>query len=978
MQVDPDEWATLSRLLDEALDVSTNAREHWLETLPPAHATYKDKLRALLRHDVSNETRDFRDVFPELLMREGGPSCPLLTPGATVGPYVLEAEIGRGGMGVVWRARRSDGGIKRPVALKLPHMGHHRQGLIERFESERDILAQLSHPNIARLYDAGCSAHGQPYLALEYLGGVPLTNYCDQHELDVPQRLRLFQQVLRAVQYAHGHLVIHRDLKPTNVIVDTDGRAMLLDFGIAGLMATDCAEESGNPPLAPLTPDYAAPEQVRGQAMTTASDIYSLGVLLFELLTGRRPYDLGHLRRAALEEAILKAEPLPPSRVIVDQKAARARGATARALSRMLRGDLDTIVLKALEKRPADRYASADALLQDIEQYLRGEPVAARCSNSWYRTRKFVTRHRFPVLIGTMAVAALLITASIAVYQARAAGMERDRAIALSSRSEAVAEFLDLLITEAGSSGRPVSVTEMLARSEALANSQFRNRPEHRAAVLGMLGSYYHTTGKDARAEPLLREALAIIAGSPDSDLRHKLTCSHALSMAGLGQVAEAREILNRIVADPDAMPLQAAQCLEDLAYIAQNEADAADAFKYAALALEKLREVPHPPPIVEAVFLGSMGYAEHLNGRNAAAEQYYARSLEEFTRVGHEVGPEAISVRNNWAIVSDGAGNPRRALALYDETLRLSSQADAAAIPPPYLVSNRAHALEGIGRFEEAKRGYETCDQRSSTDGAPALHLYCTIGLASCSLQLGDIAAAEAWIREAEMLLRTAVAPGSPWSIKVSNVRARIALGKGRFAEARAHLDAALAGAKDAYLAAASVMIRAELNLLENRLPAAQSDAQQALNFAASTQGDLPHSSRTGLAWLMLGRVYERQGDASHAYEAFLSAIANLSNTVDADHPMLELARALASNAGARATEARLAPAPGRNAVANGSMRSARRRAGAIVRSARRGRGAQRGSPAGTGNRAHEASRPVPAFRRLPQPLPCAGHVLR
>jgi serine/threonine-protein kinase len=896
-------------LLDEALDVSTDAREHWLETLPPAHATYKDKLRALLRHDVSNETRDFRDVFPELLMGEGGPSGPLLTAGSTVGPYVLEAEIGRGGMGVVWRARRSDGGIKRAVALKLPHMGHHRQGLIERFEIERDILAQLSHPNIARLYDAGCSALGQPYLALEYLGGVPLTNYCDQHELDVPQRLRLFQQVLRAVQYAHGHLVIHRDLKPTNVIVGSDGRAMLLDFGIAGLMATDCAEESGNPPLAPLTPDYAAPEQIRGQPMTTASDIYSLGVLLFELLTGRRPYDLGHLRRAALEEAILKTEPLPPSRSVADEKAARARGTTARALSRMLRGDLDTIVLKALEKRPADRYASADALLQDIEQHLSGEPVAARSGNSWYRTRKFVTRHRFPVLIGTMAVVALLIAASIAVYQARAAGMERDRAIALSSRSEAVAEFLDLLITEAGSSGRPVSVTEMLARSEALANSQFRNRPEHRAAVLGMLGSYYHTTGKDARAEPLLREALAIVADSPDSDLRRKLTCSHALAMAGLGQVAEAREILNRVVADRDAMPLQAAQCLEDLAYIAQNEADAADAHKYAALALEKLREVRNPPPIVEAVFLGSMGYAEHLNGRNAAAEQYYARSLEEFTRVGHEVGPEAISVRNNWAIVSDGAGNPRRALALYDETLRLSAQADAAAMPPPYLVSNRAHALEGIGRFEEAKRGYETCDARSSTEGAPALHLYCTIGLASCSLQLGDVAAAEGYVREAEVLLRTAVAPGSPWSIKVSNVRARIALEKGRFAEARASLDAALAGAKDAYLAAATVMIRAELNLLENRLPDAQSDAQQALNFAESTQGDLPHSSRTGLALLMLGRVFEKQGDAFHAHEAFVSAISNLEHTVDADHPLLELARELASNAGARAKKARLPP---------------------------------------------------------------------
>jgi len=241
VQIDPEQWSDLSRLLDEALDVPISRLDHWLDSLPARDALHKSKLRELLKQRAAAETGDFLITLPKVSDRPiGRPRAVAgIVPGTVVGPYVVEEEIGRGGMGAVWRARRRDGVIKRPLALKLPHAGPHSQELIERFTRERDILGELSHPNIARLDDAGITNTGQPYLALEYVPGVPLTDYCDERRLDIPARLQLYLQVLRAVQHAHGHLVIHRDLKASNVIVTTQGQAMLLDFGIAKLIPDD-------------------------------------------------------------------------------------------------------------------------------------------------------------------------------------------------------------------------------------------------------------------------------------------------------------------------------------------------------------------------------------------------------------------------------------------------------------------------------------------------------------------------------------------------------------------------------------------------------------------------------------------------------------------------------------------------------------------------------------------------------------------
>ena len=319
MKFAENEWRSLSGLLDEALDLPVEARDGWVEGLAEQHAALKPTLRELLAKQAMIETLDFLGDAPKFagldLARRNAVGAVSLLAGSTVGSYRLIRQLGQGGMGTVWLAERTDDLIKRPVALKLPHSSLYDQHLAERFARERDILAALAHRNIARLYDAGVSMSGQPFLALEYVKGMSLTSFCDLRQLSIRERITLFSQVLRAVQYAHTHLVIHRDLKPSNILVTAEGEVQLLDFGVAKLIATGEAKESELTLLGgrALTPDYASPEQVTGQAISTASDIYSLGVILYELLTAQRPYRLKRDSRGALEEAILSSEPLKPS-----------------------------------------------------------------------------------------------------------------------------------------------------------------------------------------------------------------------------------------------------------------------------------------------------------------------------------------------------------------------------------------------------------------------------------------------------------------------------------------------------------------------------------------------------------------------------------------------------------------------------------------------------------------------------------------
>ncbi|MEO5882266.1 MAG: serine/threonine-protein kinase [Caldimonas sp.] len=483
--------ARLSTLLDEALDLDEAGRAAWLAALAETDAPLSQTLRRLLEAHVSRETGDLLDAGPVLTGLAGTDAeDSAFSAGQQVGPYLLEREIGRGGMGEVWLAAREDGQLKRRVALKLPLLNARRSVLVQRFARERDILGSLSHPNIARLYDAGLDTSGQPYLALEYVEGQAITSYCTQHALDSSARVELLRQVLGAVQYAHANLVIHRDLKPSNVLVTEDGQAMLLDFGIAKLLQDDQAEASETELTRiggrALTLSYAAPEQISGAPVSTATDVYALGALMFELLVGQRPFT-GN--RQEIERAILADEPPYPA---------------------MLPSDMATIVLKALKKRPEERYATADALSADLGRWLRHEAVLAQPDRWLYRSRKFVRRHRLAVLAGAVTTLAVLTASGVAVWQAVEARRQAQRA-------QAVQSFLtDIFQANSDHSPDPEKARATTARQLLDIGAQrlgtaLKDAPEARLEVMGTLGDMYYELQLDQEALVIDRQRVALM-----------------------------------------------------------------------------------------------------------------------------------------------------------------------------------------------------------------------------------------------------------------------------------------------------------------------------------------------------------------------------------------------------------------------------------------------------------------------------------
>jgi eukaryotic-like serine/threonine-protein kinase len=494
--IDAATWRRISPLLDEALELPLAQHKAWLAA---QHDDVRDTLRALLACSERVDKAALLEALPTIdngTCSDGPAHKDTHSNGEHIGPYRLLREIGVGGMGCVWLAERADGLMQRSVALKLPY-GPFRGDLAARIALEREILATLDHPNIARLYDAGVAADGQPYLALEHINGQRIDRHCEQHALPVHARLRLFVQAARAVAHAHAQLVVHRDLKPSNLLVDAAGQVKLLDFGIAKLLSDGALMHSDitHADARVLTPDYAAPEQVSGQPVGTRSDVYSLGVLLFELLAGQRPYRLKRDSRAALEEAILHADVPRPSDVATDA-----------AMRRALRGDLDTIVLKALKKPVTERYASVDALAEDIERHLSSRPVLARPDRLGYRVRKFIVRNRLAVATATALLATVLGGAGAALWQARVAIAERQRA-------DEVKKFIAAIFREAspyaGSGVRGLTAVDLLKQADKRLEAASIEAGSVRIELTNMIGSGLIGLGDLAAAEPVVMRAVS-------------------------------------------------------------------------------------------------------------------------------------------------------------------------------------------------------------------------------------------------------------------------------------------------------------------------------------------------------------------------------------------------------------------------------------------------------------------------------------
>jgi tetratricopeptide (TPR) repeat protein len=504
MPLTPADIAVLSRLLDEAQALDAVERERWLARLPPEQLQLVEPLREMLAGNEDGAGTCTAPALPRLDMADA-----VARPGERVGPYRLLREIGRGGMGSVWLGERADGTLKRQVALKLPRLAWD-EGLAGRMARERDVDAMLEHPGIARLYDAGIDEHGRPFLALEYIDGQPIDAYVEAGALDVRARLRLFVQVVRSVAYAHGRLVVHRDLKPSNVLVTADGQAHLLDFGIAKLLdagshQVTLTHQHGRV----MTPLYASPEQLEGGPITVQSDIYSLGVLLYELLTGRLPFQPRRGTLGAVEDAILQGDAPPASSRTADKAVAKA-----------LRGDVDAILAKAMRRSPKDRYVTADALAQDIERHLAGATVAAQPDRLGYRLGKVVRRH----WMGLSALAAIVlatVAGSVATF------VQAQRANAAHERERVVREFIAEMFTPGGAmDGRsaaagPSTPQALLERGAELISSRFAGQSRLQADLYGVVSRAFTDMGayRVASDYGIRRTQLLTVSRASDKDM---------------------------------------------------------------------------------------------------------------------------------------------------------------------------------------------------------------------------------------------------------------------------------------------------------------------------------------------------------------------------------------------------------------------------------------------------------------------------
>jgi tetratricopeptide (TPR) repeat protein len=497
-------WETIDRVFAEALERPVGERERFVAEASGDDAEIADQVHALLRsHDEAPiMLGESATAFAEpLLERFAEEPMESVSPARRIGPYRVLREIGRGGMGSVYLAEREDQ-FRRQVAVKVVRRGMDTDEILLRFRYERQILAALEHPNIARLYDGGVADDGLPYLVMEYVEGRPITGYCADERLGLDARLRLFRTVCQAVQFAHQNLVVHRDVKPSNILVTGDGTPKLLDFGIAKLLTPDPGDAAPHTRTGVriLTPEYAAPEQIRGGAITTATDVYALGVLLYELLTGSRPIALEGKGPYEAEQAVLEQEPM---------RLSAAPGVPAR-LRRRLRGDLDSIARRAVEKDPQRRYQSALELLEDVDRHLAGLPVRARRSTLGYRLRSYVRRHRAGL---ATAAAFLALAAGFAtVYNVRVT-RERDRARAEASKATATTEFVTGLFAGADpdeSPGDTLDVFDLLKRGAGRLTTSEVAEPEVLATLQATLGRLYLELGDYPQARPLLDSAVVL------------------------------------------------------------------------------------------------------------------------------------------------------------------------------------------------------------------------------------------------------------------------------------------------------------------------------------------------------------------------------------------------------------------------------------------------------------------------------------
>jgi serine/threonine protein kinase len=857
--VTPDVRQRVEEIFEAALDLPPSGRRAYVDSATDGDERIRGEVHALLAAHGQADGVLERELPPP----------PTLRPDERLGPYRLVGELGRGGMGVVYAAERDDGQFRRRVAIKVLRSDA-GPSLEARVVAERQILASLDHPNIARLLDGGVTRDGRPFLVMEHVDGLPIDVYADRMRLTVDERLRLFMTVAHAVQHAHRNLVVHRDLKPSNILVTSRGEVKLLDFGIAKLMnpALGPAESPHTAEQRALTPEFASPEQIRGEPLNTASDVYSLGVVLYRLLTGRHPYEFENHSMQSIVDVVTNREPVRPSDCLdrppppggdASEQCASNRRTSPERLRRRLRGDLDAIVLRALRKEPADRHGSAELLAQDLELHLVGLPVSARKGARGYRMRSFLRRHRYEVLAAVIVLLSLLGGAGAATWQATVAGVERDRAEDALRQSEEVTGFvMDLFTVSDPGEARLDEITagDLMRRGRNRVEA-LSSEPLVQARMYGVIGELHTQLGQYEEAAELLRRALAG-------------------KMAALGtQDPETAQAMNQL----------------GLAYNRRALYDEARALHEEALRIQRATLGPGDPAVAATIM--------HL-----ARLEFDLRARDTLLRTVVEIeeqalGPDDAQVTNSLMTLANNA----RGLGHYDESVRLLRRALEArertfgpenALTAMPMLHLGDVLYEYMGEPEEAERLFRRAlgilQRQLGENDLTQIH-----GLHS----LGDLLSRQGRFEEGQALLHRAIrilsaslgtrhprTVGSELHLAGSLMRQR------RFAEAEelirdvSDVWTTAYGPEHPSVGTATLMLGQSL-AGQRRFDEAEDLVRRAREIRANALGE--RSLMIGLTLTDLGDVVRQKGDIDRARSIYREGREILLEHLEPEHPQVQ-----------------------------------------------------------------------------------------
>jgi eukaryotic-like serine/threonine-protein kinase len=741
-------WEQLEHLFDELLGLESVDRSRFMDRHCGADGSLRAELESLL---AAHDSPGILDRGVGAVSNEPAPS---LETGIRLGAWLVGQLIGRGGMGEIYSVSRADAAFEQRAALKL--LRYEAAGQLERFHAERQILARLVHPGIARLLDGGTSADGRPYTVMEYVEGASLTRYCRERGSSLHERLTLFMQVCEAVAFAHRNLVIHRDLKPDNILVDAEGTVKLLDFGIAKLIDMAALPGEWDHTIAPFTPDYAAPEQLTGEAVTTSTDIYALGVLMFEILTGDRPLRARGLPSTRALKLVLDREAPAPSRIA-------ARNPASPLNPRLLKGDLDAIVAKCLRKEPGHRYETVVGLKRDIERTLRHQPVHARSGARAYVASRFLRRHWLPMA----GLGLFVIAASGTALYANSARIETERALA---RADVVRNFvIDLFRQnepEAGNS-RKMTARELVDVGARRIEIGFAHDPDTRIELLGVSGNLYRSLGEYPRSDELFKRRLAEaeIAYASEDPRRIEAQLDMARSDISAQRFDAAQILLDSTLAAVSRSPdgKLRARILQGRATLENERGNYAGAISWIDQAINSLRRLPSPDVADIADALSLRGYYVYEDGHIADAEQ----SLREALAL---LGPSVPESSTTLLTVRERLGTVLTSLGRFDEVVPLLKK-NAQAVRQLYgdkhpLLANALHqlasALRQSGNFDAAIPVFrEAVDLYEQNYGSA--HSYVAVALTGLGQSLGasgDHQGAIAALRQAKAIYAKSLGP--------------------------------------------------------------------------------------------------------------------------------------------------------------------------------------------------------------------------